>query len=63
MTALPPAPETILQLVKCDCNKTACDTGRYKCKSNRLDYTDLYCCGTEDDSCKNIAVDYNGADY
>ena len=24
---LPPAPETILQLVKCGCNRTACDTG------------------------------------
>ena len=63
VTALPPAPETILQLVKYGCNKTPCGTGRYKCRSNKLYCTGLCCCGAEDDSCKKIAVDCNGADY
>ena len=44
-------------------NKTACATSRYKCKSNNLYGTDLCCCGAEEDSCKNIAIDYNEADF
>lgn len=55
MTTLPPAPDTLLQLVKCGCSKTACETSRCKCKANNLFCTDLCVCGAEDDMCKNVA--------
>ena len=47
---LPPAPETPLQLTKCDCRMSVCETARCKCKANHLYCTDLCCCGAEEDS-------------
>ena len=63
MTKLPPAPETLLQLVKCGCSKSACDTSRCKCKSNKLYCTDLCSCGAEEDGCKNIIAEYYNSDF
>ena len=34
MTSLPPAPETITQLVKCWCKATHCSTNQCKCRKN-----------------------------
>ena len=53
---LPPAPETPLQLIKCGCSMSVCETSRCKYKANHLYYTDLCCCGAEEDSCKILPV-------
>ena len=53
---LPPAPETPLQLIKCGCSMSVCKTSRCKYKANHLFYTDLCCCGAEEDSCKLLPV-------
>ena len=63
MTTLSPAPETLLQLIKCSCSKSVCETSRCKCKANNLYCTDLCCCGAEDDSCKNIVCDQYAYDF
>ena len=63
MTTLPPAPETLLPLIKCGCNKSVCETSRCKCKANHLYCTDLCCCGAEEDSCKNIASEQYAYDF
>ena len=53
---LPPAPETPLQLIKCGCSMSVCETSRCKYKANHLYCTDLCCCGVEEDSCKLLPV-------
>ena len=53
---LPPAPETPLQLRKCSCSMSVCETSRYKYKVNHLYCTDLYCRGAEEDSYKILPV-------
>ena len=54
---LPPAPElTPLQLMKCSCSMSVCETSRCKCKVNHLYCTDLCCRGAEEDSCKILPV-------
>ena len=53
---LPPAPETPLQLIKCGCSMSVCETSRCKYKANHLYCTDLCCCGAEEDSCKILPV-------
>ena len=54
---LPPAPETPLQLIKCSCSMSVCETSRCKYKVNHLYCTDLCCRGAEEDSCKILPVD------
>ena len=49
---LPLAPETPLQLIKCGCSMTVCETSRCKYKANHLYCTDFCCRGAEEDSCK-----------
>ena len=41
VTTLPPDPEAPLQLIKCGCSKSVCETSRCKCKANHLYGTDL----------------------
>ena len=53
---LPPAPEIPLQMIKCGCSKSVCETSRCKYKVNHLYCTDLCCCGAEEDSCKILPV-------
>ena len=53
---LPPAPETPLQLIKCSCSMSVCETSRCKYKLNHLYCTDLCCRGAEEDSCKILPV-------
>ena len=52
---LSPVPETPLQLIKCGCSMSVCETSRCKYKANHLYCTDLCCCA-EDDSCKILTV-------
>ena len=48
---LPPAPKTPLQLIKCGCSMSVCETSRCK-----YELTDLCCRGAEEDSCKILPV-------
>ena len=46
MTSVQPAPQAIIELVRCDC-KTQCTTNRCQCRREGLPCTDLCaCCGT-----------------
>ena len=53
---LPLVPETSLQLIKCGCGMSVCETSRCKYKVNHLYCTDLCCCEAEEDSCKLLPV-------
>ena len=53
---LPPAPETPLQLKKCGCSISVCETSGCKYKVNHLYCIDLCCCGAEKDSFKILPV-------
>ena len=46
------APEAIIQLVKCKCEKERCSTNRQFRKAELL-CTDLCSCSEEDDKCEN----------
>ncbi|KAK3740142.1 hypothetical protein QZH41_020119 [Actinostola sp. cb2023] len=54
MTKLPPAPEAIIQLVKCNCAKQRCSNNRCQCRKAGLKCTDLCTCSDDDESCSNI---------
>ena len=55
-TTLPPAPDAVIELVKCGCSKTNCGTERCTCKKNSLRCTELCGCSDNDDECLNIHV-------
>lgn len=57
MTSLPPAPEAILQLVKCGCAKDKCQTKRCQCVKAGLKCTDLCKCSDDDEMCENTLPD------
>ena len=53
MTTLPPAPQAVIDLVKCSCAKTRCSSNRCKCRRNGLNCTDLCSCSEDSESCDN----------
>ena len=55
MTRLPPAPDAVLHLVKCNCKKDRCANNRCKCRKAGLQCTDL--CGCADNDCCNNVPD------
>ena len=52
MTTLPPAPEAVIELVKCRCSKERCSTNRCQCRRAGLLCTDLCSC-SDDSECEN----------
>ncbi|CAH3151769.1 unnamed protein product, partial [Porites lobata] len=52
MTTLPPAPEAVIELVKCGCSKERCSTNRCQCRRAGLLCTDLCSC-SDDSECEN----------
>ena len=52
-TKLPPAPEAIIQLVKCGCSKERCSTNRCQCRKAELRCTDLCAC-SDSEPCDNV---------
>ena len=53
MTNLPPAPEAILQLVKCGCSKERCSTKSCQCHKAGLNCTDLCTNSDNGETCDN----------
>jgi hypothetical protein len=58
MTNQLPAPEAVLQLIRCNCTKSFCATLKCKCKSNNLPCTDLCSCGSDEGEYLNTLVKY-----
>ena len=52
MTNLP-APEAILCLVKCNCDKSMCANNHFSCRKVKLNCTELCECGAGEDTCEN----------
>ena len=52
MTTLPPAPEAVIELVKCGCSKERYSTNRCQCRRAGLLCTDLCSC-SDDSECEN----------
>ena len=57
----PQAPASVLQLVRCNCEKSKCSR-RCSCRVNNVVCTELCKCGGEGDSCTNITPPMIGAD-
>lgn len=56
MMRLPPAPDAVLDLVKCGCAKGRCSTNRCQCRKAGLKCTDLCSCiDGGDEPCDNVA--------
>ena len=52
LTKLPPAPEAIIQLVKCACENERCSTNRCQCRKAGLNCIDLCTC-SDGEACDN----------
>ena len=53
MTTMPPAPEAIIEMVKCGCVKQQCSTNRCLFRKVGLICTELYACSDDDKPCEN----------
>lgn len=51
MSLLDPAPQAILELVKCNCSSSHCSSKRCKCRAQNLTCSEL--CGCYDFECEN----------
>ena len=49
MSTLPPAPEAIVELIKCGCLKSKCESARCKCVANKLSCCELCSCYRDED--------------
>ena len=56
MSTLPPAPDVVLRLVKCGCQKTRCATKHCACAKANLPCTDMCRCMDTDELCANTAA-------
>lgn len=54
MTTILPAPEAIIQLVKCGCSKERCATNRCQCRKADLPCTELCSCSDAEEMCQNV---------
>ena len=68
MTPLKPAPDAVLQLVKCGCAKERCSTNRCQCRKAGLQCTVLCSCSDNDEGepcdnaeCNSDADDEDGS--
>ena len=53
LSDLPPAPEAVVELVKCSCGVSKCSR-KYSCKVNNLTCTDLCKCEATEGTCTNL---------
>ena len=57
MTNEAPAPEAIVQLVKCGCQENRCSNNRCHCQKSGLKCTYLWSCCDNNDPCENACED------
>ena len=62
MTTMLPAPEAIIEMVKCGCVKQRCSTNRCQCRKAGLSCTELCACSDDDEPCEN-ALQEDGDEY
>ena len=53
MTLQLPAPQSVLQLVKCSCSKSRCQSAKCSCQKAGLNCTDICGCSNAGDICEN----------
>ena len=64
MTTTPPAPEAIIEMVKCGSGKQQCSINRCQCqKGHWPNRTELCACSDEDESCENALQEDDGDEY
>ena len=57
MTTLPPAPNAIVHLVRCNCQKQRCSNNRCQCRKASLNCTEHCGCCDNDGDCDNMVED------
>ena len=57
MTQSLPAPDAILSLVKCNCEKAKCSTNHCSCRKVALYNTELCGCDANEDTRENLALE------
>ena len=57
ITTLHPAPQAIINLVKCKCSEERCSTTRCQFKKNGLNCTDPCGCSDDGEQCENVLDD------
>ena len=55
LSDLPPAPEAVVELVKCNCVTSKC-SGRCSCKAHNMACTELCNCEAAEGACTNLLV-------
>ena len=63
MTTTPPAPEAIIEMVKCGCVKQRCSTNRCQCRKAGLTCTELCACSDDDEPCENSLQEDDSDEY
>ena len=63
MTTMPPAPEAIIEMVKCGSGKQQCTTNRCQCQKAGLTCTELCACSDDDEPCENALQEDDGDEY
>lgn len=58
---LPPAPDAVLELVKCGCRTSRCTMGSCSCKKHGLFCTELCACDADSENCENVSQDAENA--
>lgn len=53
VTSLKPAPEAVIELVRCGCRKTQCINARCSCRKANMVCTEMCACETFDEICQN----------
>ena len=61
LSQIPPAPDSVMQLVRCNCEKSMCSR-RCSCRGNNVVCTELCKSGGEGDSCMNVTPSLIGDD-
>jgi len=56
MTTQLPAPKAVINLVKCNCSKSRCQTARCTCRKAGLFCTDMCGCSNMEDDCDNLSA-------
>ena len=59
---IPPAPEGVLSLVKCNCIKSKCSNNQCSCRKSSLNCTELCGRSADEENCENLTIDVENED-